>query len=67
MRDGVHCLLVEARDPSALVRAIARLDDDRGMLARMAEACRARVLENYTVERLAGDFRRIYLNLAGGH
>ena len=64
MQDGVHGLLVDARAPTALARAIARLDDDRMMLTRMSEAARARVLEKYTVERLADDFTCIYNTLA---
>lgn len=66
MQDGVHGLLVEPRNAAGLARALARLDDDRGSLAGMAEAGRKRVLEAYTVDRLAGDFRRIYAELAGG-
>lgn len=66
MQDGVHGLLVEAKDAKGLAQAIARLDDDRTLLSRMAEAGRRRVLEQYTVERLAGDFRRIYASLAAG-
>lgn len=63
MQDGVHGLLVKPRDASGLARALARLDDDRPGLASMAEAGRARVLEAYTVDRLAGDFRRLYAEL----
>lgn len=66
MQDGVHGLLVEAKDPTGLARAIARLDDDRDLLARMAEAGRERVLAEYTVERLAQDFRNIYAELGKG-
>lgn len=66
MRDGVHGLLVKPRDAAGLARALARLDDDRTALAGMAEAGRARVLEAYTVDRLADDFRRLYADLAGG-
>lgn len=66
MQDGVHGLLIEAKDPAGLARAIARLDDDRDALARMAEAGRQRVLEEYTVERLAQDFKRIYASLTIG-
>lgn len=66
MQDGVHGLLIEAKDPAGLARAIARLDDDRDALARMAEAGRARVLAEYTVERLAQDFKRIYASLLTG-
>ncbi len=63
MQDGIHGLLVEAKAPVALASAIARLDDDRPLLANMAEAGRARVLERYTVTRLADDFVRIYESL----
>jgi glycosyltransferase involved in cell wall biosynthesis len=65
MQDGVHGLLVKPRDAAGLARALARLDDDRTALAGMAEAGRARVLEAYTVDRLADDFRRLYADLAG--
>ena len=65
MEDGVHGLFVEAHDVSGLAAAIARLDDDRALLKRMAQAGRDRVLEGYAVERLAADFRRLYLSLDG--
>lgn len=64
MQDGVHGLFVEARDPMGLACAIARLDDDRVLLAHMAEAGRARVLADYTVARMADDFVRIYDSLS---
>jgi glycosyltransferase involved in cell wall biosynthesis len=63
MRDGEHGLLVPVRDSSALACAIAALDDDRERMARMAEAGRRRVIEQYTVKRLAEDFRNLYLSL----
>jgi glycosyltransferase involved in cell wall biosynthesis len=63
MRDGEHGLFVPARNAGALAAAVAALDDDRGALARMAEAARRRVLEQYTVERLAADFRTLYARL----
>jgi glycosyltransferase involved in cell wall biosynthesis len=63
MQDGTHGLFVEPRDPAELVHAIARLDDDRDLLARMAEAGRKRVLDQFTVSRLAAEFRRIYVAL----
>lgn len=66
MQDGVHGLLVEAKDPAGLARAITRLDDDRDALARMAAAGRQRVLAEYTVERLAQDFKRLYASLIKG-
>ena len=67
MQDGVHGLVIEAKDPAGLARAIALLDDDRDALARMAEAGRQRVLAEYTVERLARDFNGIYASLIKGN
>ena len=60
LADGVQGLLIEARDPDALAAALARLDDDRAWLARMAQAGRERVLSEYSITRLARDFRRVY-------
>ncbi|MGQ9862309.1 MAG: glycosyltransferase family 4 protein [Thiobacillaceae bacterium] len=63
LADGVHGLFVEARDVAGLAAAIARLDDDRDLLGRLARAGRERVLSQYTVARLAADFARIYRSL----
>jgi glycosyltransferase involved in cell wall biosynthesis len=60
IRDREHGLLVPAKDPGAIARAVAHLDDDRGELMRMASASRLRVLERYTLKRLADDFHRLY-------
>jgi glycosyltransferase involved in cell wall biosynthesis len=60
IRDGEQGIFVPANDPNALASAVAALDDDREGLVRMAKAARLRVLERYTVSRLAGDFRQIY-------
>lgn len=60
MRDGEHGLFVPVKDARALAIAVAALDDDRERLARMAKAARRRVLERYTVARLAEDFRELY-------
>jgi glycosyltransferase involved in cell wall biosynthesis len=65
MQDGVHGLFVPPRDVDALVLALAKLDGDRALLLRLAQAGRARVLENYTVARLAADFERLYNSLLG--
>jgi glycosyltransferase involved in cell wall biosynthesis len=60
MRNGEHGLFVPAQNAGALANALAALDDDRESLIRMAEAARRRVREQYTVARLADDFRRLY-------
>lgn len=60
MREGEHGMFVPVQDAAALALAIATLDDDREWLIRMAKAARHRVLEQYTVARLADDFGRLY-------
>jgi glycosyltransferase involved in cell wall biosynthesis len=60
MRDGEQGLFVPPRDARALAGAVAALDDDRAALIRMAKAGRQRILERYTVARLADDFRKLY-------
>ena len=60
MRDREHGLFVPVKDAGALANAVATLDDDRASLIRMAEAARRRVVERYTVARLADDFRKLY-------
>jgi len=67
LEDGVHGLLVSAKDSAALAAAIRRLDDDRQLLAEMAVAGRARILERYTATRVASDFGRLYSSLLCGH
>jgi glycosyltransferase involved in cell wall biosynthesis len=63
LEDGVHGVLVPAKEPAALATAIARLDDDREALIRMAVSGRQRVIERYNLARLADDFRNLYLSL----
>lgn len=63
MQDGVHGVFLPPRQPQALADAIVRLDGDRALLARMGQACRERIENAYTVERLAQDFRRVYRSL----
>jgi glycosyltransferase involved in cell wall biosynthesis len=65
MRDGEHGLLVPAKDAGALAMAMATLDDDRERLIRLAKAARRRVLERYSVARLAEDFRKLYNSCLG--
>lgn len=60
MRDRVQGLFVPVKDAGAIAAAVAALDDDRDLLMRLALAGRQRVLERYTVARLADDFRNLY-------
>jgi glycosyltransferase involved in cell wall biosynthesis len=60
VEEGVHGLFVPGSDPDAIYRAIAALSADRDLLARMSAACRTRVAEAYSMERLAGELYRLY-------
>ena len=57
---GEHGLLVAPRNIGQLVYALARLHDDRGLLARLGAAARARIAERYGLERFARSFARVY-------
>ncbi|MGH8131172.1 MAG: glycosyltransferase family 4 protein, partial [Steroidobacteraceae bacterium] len=61
--DGVHGLFVPGKDAAAIHRAIATLSADRDLLARMSAACRKRIADNYSLERLAEQFCRLYSEL----
>ncbi len=61
--DGVDGFLAPAGDTDALAEALARLAGDPELRARMGEAGRGRVLEQYAVERLLDDVDRLYRRL----
>ncbi|HUF21513.1 MAG TPA: glycosyltransferase family 4 protein [Burkholderiales bacterium] len=63
MLGGVHGLFVPVQDPLAIAQAIAKLAADRGLLARMSAACRARIADGYAIDRLAGELSRLYAEL----
>ena len=63
VQNDVHGVFVPPKDPAALADAVASLHGDRARLARLAAAARARVVEHYTVGRLAHDFQDLYESL----
>lgn len=63
VKEKVHGLFVPVKNAEAIARAIAALDADRPGLAAMGEACRARVLGGYSIEKLAGGMSRLYSDL----
>jgi glycosyltransferase involved in cell wall biosynthesis len=63
LKDEVQGLVVEPHDPEALAAAIARLDRDRALAVRMAEAGKARVLSEYSLPKLAAEFGAMYTQL----
>ena len=64
VQDEVHGLFVPARDPQALASALQRLANDRSLLHSLALAARARVVEHYSVARMAQEFEALYTSLA---
>jgi glycosyltransferase involved in cell wall biosynthesis len=63
VRDGVNGLLVPARDAAALAQAIARLDDDRELLARLGAAARAHAVAEYDVHAVNARTLAVYREL----
>ena len=61
--DGVDGLLVPAKDAGALAGAIARLQDDADLRARLGAAARAKALaefdERIVIERTVGVYREL--------
>ncbi|HMJ11652.1 MAG TPA: glycosyltransferase [Polyangiaceae bacterium] len=60
---GVTGTLVEPHDASALARALADLLQDDAARASMGRACRAKVLEYFTLKRQAVEYAQLYTRL----
>lgn len=65
VRDGVNGWLVPAADPAALAEAVGACLADPAEAARRAAAGRVEVLARFGAERLVGDIRALYRELAG--
>lgn len=63
--DGVDGLRVPARDARALAEAIARLDDDRTLVARLGEAARDRVCREFDEQIVIARTLAVYRELTG--
>lgn len=55
-----HGIFVPPRNAEAIGEAIAKLYESPELLAQMSIACRRRVVGRYSIERLAGEFSRLY-------
>lgn len=64
VQDEVHGLFVPAHEPRAVADALERLANDRPLLYQLALAARARVVEHYSVARMAQEFDALYATLA---
>lgn len=63
VQPGVHGLFVPAGDAAAIAAAIGALARDRARLARMSAACRERIAQGHSIERVAQDFGALYRRL----
>lgn len=57
---GVHGIFVPPRDAEAIGHAITEFAGNPELLVQMSGACRRRVVGRYSIERLAGEFARLY-------
>jgi glycosyltransferase involved in cell wall biosynthesis len=63
--DGVNGILVAPRDEPALNAALVRLLADRGLRERMGTLGRARVMEEFSQERVAAETMAVWREVAG--
>ncbi|MFN2628974.1 MAG: glycosyltransferase, partial [Gaiellaceae bacterium] len=64
--DGETGLLVEARDPTALRRALGRLLGDADLRRRLGDAGRERIRERFSWETVTRETLRAYAEATGG-
>ncbi len=62
-RDGIEGLVVPPDDPDALAEAFAALARDRAAVERFGRAARARALDGFTADAVAGSFVALYRDL----
>lgn len=63
VRDGREGRLVPPDDPAALAAALAGLAADPGLVARMGEAARARVLDGFTERAVMEQVKALYRDM----
>jgi glycosyltransferase involved in cell wall biosynthesis len=66
IQDGVHGQIMPVKNPAALAAAIASLAQDRQRLAKMANACRKRVADSYSITRLSATIGKLYRDIQSG-
>lgn len=63
LQHEVQGILIPPKNPVAIADVLQKLDADRTQIERMSAAGRERILQDHTIERLTGDFRRLYSSL----
>jgi len=67
IRDGVEGLLVPARNPEAMARAITRLGEDRQLRGQMGTAGRDRVVMQFSLDRHIAAWRELLGSVVDGN
>ncbi|MGC1188532.1 MAG: glycosyltransferase family 4 protein [Candidatus Acidiferrales bacterium] len=62
IRPGVHGILVDPRDPSAVANALVELLEDKDRANRMGQAARAWVIQEYSEEKFRQRLKKILEN-----
>lgn len=64
--DGVHGLLTAVGDDAAMAGALARLFRDPALRARMGQAARQRIVENYSTGQIADRYEALFAEVLAG-
>jgi len=66
IEDGVHGLRSPVKDESSIAEALARLFSDPGLRARMGEAARRRVIDNYSTGKVLDRYEALFAEALRG-
>lgn len=61
--NGRHGMHVPVRNPGELAKVIQKLHHERHLISQMGELCRQVVVGQFSLDRLAADFRETYIGL----
>jgi glycosyltransferase involved in cell wall biosynthesis len=67
VNDGENGLLVGAEDSGSMAAAITRLLSDQALREKFCDTGRSRVLQQFTVDRVASDVRNYYRDICHTH
>lgn len=63
IKDGVNGILVPPKDPSALATAVVRFLKDKELARTMGLAARKKVEQEFSVEKMVRETKKVYLSL----
>ncbi|HEY5675000.1 MAG TPA: glycosyltransferase [Malonomonas sp.] len=66
IHDGVNGRLVAAEDPDEMLRAVIQIHENPDLAKQFAEQAYQRVLESYSLSRMATEWQRLYQEVLDG-